>query len=171
VGTAANGEEAVAAALAAAQAAVACAETSLENVTQLPSARVDTPLSRALRLARSVALLVGLPLAMVASHAMGLWVQLAASFLGAVAVAWWGYSRSSLSASGAAAALLVGWGTIGCSLRFGATLLAFFFSSSKLTQFKEEAKSGLDDAGKAGGQRDWVQVGLLVFRIGEDDKR
>jgi uncharacterized membrane protein len=39
-----------------------------------------------------------------------------------------------------------------------ATLLAFFFSSSKLTHFKEEFKSGLDDAAKSGGQRDWRQV-------------
>ena len=42
----------------------------------------------------------------------------------------------------------------------GATLLAFFFSSSQLTRFGEEAKEGVDDTqGKPGGQRDWVQVG------------
>jgi uncharacterized membrane protein len=46
-------------------------------------------------------------------------------------------------------------------LRFGATLLAFFFSSSKLTQFKEELKEGLDEDAKKGGQRDWKQVGAL----------
>jgi uncharacterized membrane protein len=39
-----------------------------------------------------------------------------------------------------------------------ATLLAFFFSSSKLTHFKEDLKSELDDSAKSGGQRDWRQV-------------
>lgn len=52
----------------------------------------------------------------------------------------------------------VGVGTLGCSLRFGATLLAFFFSSSQLTHFKEEQKAQLDDSSKLGGQRDWKQV-------------
>ena len=69
---------------------------------------------------------------------------------------------------------MVGLCTLGCSLRFGATLLAFFFSSSKLTQFKEELKEGLDEEAKKGGQRDWKQVcidymppsiGRLKFRF------
>ena len=58
----------------------------------------------------------------------------------------------------AACVVQVGVGTLGCSLRFAATLLAFFFSSTVLTQFREEQKAGLDDSMREGGQRDWKQV-------------
>ncbi len=67
--------------------------------------------------------------------------------------------------SGAGAAALVGVATLGCSLRFGATLLAFYFTSSKLTQFKEELKVNLDDQAKKGGDRDWRQVGSPSCRF------
>lgn len=78
----------------------------------------------------------------------------------------WGFSRQSLSKSGALAALFVGCGTLGCSLRFGATLIAFFLSSSKLTQYKEEVKEGLEEGGsKKGGQRNWKQVRRLERRL------
>ena len=53
--------------------------------------------------------------------------------------------------------MIVGTATRGCSLRAGATLLAFYASSSKLTTLKEELKE-VDDEFKKGGQRDWVQV-------------
>ena len=53
--------------------------------------------------------------------------------------------------------MVVGAATLGCSLRAGATLLAFYASSSKLTTLKEELKE-VDDEFKKGGQRDWVQV-------------
>ena len=59
--------------------------------------------------------------------------------------------------AGAIAAVIVGAATLGCSLRAGATLLAFYMSSSKLTTLKEELKE-VDDEFKKGGQRDWVQV-------------
>ncbi|GFH06849.1 uncharacterized protein HaLaN_01557 [Haematococcus lacustris] len=64
---------------------------------------------------------------------------------GGAAIALWGLRRNSLAV-----------------LRFGATLLAFYLSSSQLTQFKEELKVGLDDAGKLGGQRDWKQAASLT---------
>ncbi|EFJ52536.1 hypothetical protein VOLCADRAFT_44503, partial [Volvox carteri f. nagariensis] len=83
------------------------------------------------------------------------WVGAAA---GATAIAAWGLRRGALSPSGAAAAFVVGFGTLGASLRFGATLVAFFLSSSKLTSYKEELKEGLDENAKKGGQRTWVQV-------------
>lgn len=53
--------------------------------------------------------------------------------------------------------MFVGAATLGSSLRAGATLLAFYMSSSKLTTLKEELKE-VDEEFKKGGQRDWVQV-------------
>lgn len=58
--------------------------------------------------------------------------------------------------------MLVGATTLGASLRAGATLLAFYLASSKLTRLKEEAKQ-TDDDFKRGGQRNWVQVIPCVF--------
>ena len=52
---------------------------------------------------------------------------------------------------------MVGGGTLAASFRCGATLLAFYFSSSKLTALAEERKE-TDDAFKPGGQRDWKQA-------------
>jgi uncharacterized membrane protein len=46
-------------------------------------------------------------------------------------------NRNALNRSGAMAAAVVGCCTLGCSLRLGATLLAFFFASSKLTQVRD----------------------------------
>lgn len=59
--------------------------------------------------------------------------------------------------TGAIAAVFVGAATLGSSLRAGATLLAFYVSSSKLTKLKEELKE-VDEDFRKGGQRDWVQV-------------
>ena len=75
----------------------------------------------------------------------------------ALVVAAWGYRRSSLSASGAVAAAVVGWATLAPSFRAGLVLLAFFFVSSKLTKIGDEEKA-VDEAHKSGGQRDWIQV-------------
>ena len=57
--------------------------------------------------------------------------------------------------------MFVGAATLGCSLRAGATLLAFYMSSSKLTTLKEELKE-VDEEFKKGGQRDWVQVWIIM---------
>lgn len=57
----------------------------------------------------------------------------------------------------------VGVGTLGCSLRLGASLLAFFFSASQWSHWKEDAKASLDDSSRKGGQRDWKQVGGCGF--------
>ncbi len=51
----------------------------------------------------------------------------------------------------------MGGATLGASLRCGATLLAFFFASSKLTRYAEVRKDN-DESFKVGGQRDWKQV-------------
>lgn len=50
------------------------------------------------------------------------------------AAALYGWRRSSLSASGAVAAAVVGWATLGASFRSGMLLLTFFLASSKITQ-------------------------------------
>ena len=57
--------------------------------------------------------------------------------------------------------MCVGAATLGSSLRAGATLLAFYMSSSKLTTLKEELKE-VDEEFKKGGQRDWVQVCIIM---------
>ena len=67
---------------------------------------------------------------------------------------------SVASPAGAVAAAAVGGGTLATSFRCGATLLAFYFSSSRLTALAEDRKD-TDDAFKAGGRRDWLQVRTL----------
>ncbi|KAJ6842579.1 protein PGR-like [Iris pallida] len=66
--------------------------------------------------------------------------------------------RKSLDRSGAMAGFLVMLIHLSSGFRFGALLLAFFFSSSKLTRLGEERKRNIDDDFKEGGQRNWIQV-------------
>lgn len=150
----------VAEALSRAQQALDKVESSLESIDQLPSARPasESRFTTALSTARTVAAVGVFTAALLTSHAFGLIVQWISAVLCGAGIAVWGYRKGSLSQSGAVAAAAVGLSTLGCSLRLGLTLLAFFFSSSKLTQYKEEMKSGLDDQAKKGGQRDWIQV-------------
>ncbi|KAG2428662.1 hypothetical protein HXX76_011367 [Chlamydomonas incerta] len=173
VASGSSGEPApeVSAALARAQAALQRAETSLDDIERLNSSldaatlasleRSVRPPSRwekLLALARGAAVLGTLGVAMLASHAFGLATQWAGAAAGAALIAGWGLRKGSLAPSGAAAAFVVGCGTLGSSLRLGATLVAFFLSSSKLTAYKEELKEGLEENAKKGGQRSWVQV-------------
>lgn len=163
----------VAEALARAHAALSKAESSLDDIQRLndTSMELRQPLTRwqiMLRALRGAVGLSALALAMLASHAFGLAGQWVGAALGAAAIASWGMKRGSLSSSGAAAAALVGCGTLGSSLRFGATLVAFFLSSSKLTSYKEELKEGLDESSKKGGQRTWVQVGPSFMHPSHD---
>jgi hypothetical protein len=145
-------------AIAKAQQALAAAETSLSSIEQLQSNQPPSPWTAAFKAVRSIVALAAMALLMVFSHASGLVWQWTGAFVGALGIAGWGYQRSSLSKSGAIAAVFVGCATLACSLRFGATLLAFYVSSSKLTSFKEELKEGVDDQSKKSGQRDWKQV-------------
>ncbi|GBF93213.1 hypothetical protein Rsub_05945 [Raphidocelis subcapitata] len=166
-------ESSVEDALRKAQDALAAAQTSLESDAAAAAAAaaagggggargaLAAVASRAVALwllVRPAVVATSLSVAMVASHAFGLALQWAAATLSALAIAAWGHRRGSLSPSGAVAAATVGLATLGCSLRLGATLLAFFFASSKLTHFKEELKSGIEEGAKRGGQRDWKQV-------------
>ncbi len=62
------------------------------------------------------------------------------------------------------AACFVGAATLTTSLRIGLALLAFYYTSSKLTAFKEEMKD-VDEHFKKGGQRDWRQVLLSLLLL------
>lgn len=66
--------------------------------------------------------------------------------------------RKSLNLSGAFLGFLVMFMHFYVSYRFGALLLVFFFTSSKLTKYGEEKKRIIDADFKEGGQRDWIQV-------------
>lgn len=68
------------------------------------------------------------------------------------------YRRNSLDLSGAFTGFIVMTIHISANYRFGAMLLVFFFSSSKLTKVGEEKKRLVDADFKEGGQRNWVQV-------------
>ncbi|PIA65278.1 hypothetical protein AQUCO_00100629v1 [Aquilegia coerulea] len=68
------------------------------------------------------------------------------------------YKRKSLDVSGAFAGFLVMSLHISAGYRFGAILLVFFFTSSKLTKMGEEKKRSIDADFKEGGQRNWIQV-------------
>lgn len=160
----------LASALELAHEALSKAESSLDGIESLPSARpqnsqTEGPMNWPLLIsvAKTATALALLSAALLASHGFGLIVQWTSAVVGAVAIAVWGLRRGSLSTSGAAAAAVVGLATLGCSLRFGATLLAFYFSSSKLTQYKEHVKVVLDDHAKKGGQRDWLQVREVIM--------
>ncbi|XP_059432080.1 protein PGR [Corylus avellana] len=68
------------------------------------------------------------------------------------------YRRKSLDLSGALSGFLVMTVHIALGYRYGAMLLVFFFTSSKLTKVGEEKKRLVDADFKEGGQRNWTQV-------------
>ncbi|MFQ6660018.1 hypothetical protein Gotur_028683 [Gossypium turneri] len=68
------------------------------------------------------------------------------------------YRRKSLDLSGALAGFLVMTIHFVAGCRFGAMLLAFFFTSSMLTKVGEDKKRRVDADFKEGGQRNWIQV-------------
>lgn len=68
------------------------------------------------------------------------------------------YRKNSLDVSGAFAGFFVMAVHLSVNYRFGAMLLAFFFTSSKLTKMGEDRKRTLDADFKEGGQRNWIQV-------------
>ncbi|KAL3743161.1 hypothetical protein ACJRO7_018459 [Eucalyptus globulus] len=85
-------------------------------------------------------------------------VQPAVAALVAAFVAARAYRRKSLDLSGALSGFLVMAVHIAAGYRYGAMLLVFFFSSSKLTKVGEEKKREVDSDFKEGGQRNWIQV-------------
>ncbi|XP_021903197.1 protein PGR [Carica papaya] len=68
------------------------------------------------------------------------------------------YRRNSLDLSGALSGFIVMTLHFAVGFRFGAMLLAFFLTSSKLTKVGEEKKRRIDADFKEGGQRNWLQV-------------
>ncbi|PAN50028.1 hypothetical protein PAHAL_9G492600 [Panicum hallii] len=66
--------------------------------------------------------------------------------------------RRSLDASGGIAGFVVMAVHIACGYRYGAVLMAFFFSSSKVTKIGVDRKRRVEEDFKEGGQRNWIQV-------------
>lgn len=75
-----------------------------------------------------------------------------------LAIAASSYNKKSLDLSGAFMGFLVMTIHFAVNYRFGAMLLVFFFTSSKLTKFGDEKKRKIDPEYKEGGQRNWLQV-------------
>ncbi|KAF8072711.1 hypothetical protein HT031_000371 [Scenedesmus sp. PABB004] len=69
-----------------------------------------------------------------------------------------GARRGSLSARGAVAAFTLGVVHLSAGWAFGATLIAFYLSSSRLTRRRQELKAALDESCRAGGRRGAKQV-------------
>ena len=69
-----------------------------------------------------------------------------------------GLRRKSLSSSGSRAAFGVAFISWGVSVRFGMTLLGFYWTSTKFTRLGEGLKKQRDSGHKEGGQRDASQV-------------
>ncbi|KAI3754274.1 hypothetical protein L1987_54054 [Smallanthus sonchifolius] len=85
-------------------------------------------------------------------------IQLIISLLISSFIAISSYRKNSLDVSGAFAGFFVMTVHLSVNYRFGAMLLAFFFTSSKLTKLGEDRKRSVDADFKAGGQRNWIQV-------------
>ncbi|KAK6941569.1 Protein of unknown function DUF92, TMEM19 [Dillenia turbinata] len=75
-----------------------------------------------------------------------------------LAIAGKAFKKKSLDFSGAILGFLVMSIHFAAGFRYGALLLAFFLTSSKLTKLGEEKKKKVDVEFKEGGQRNWKQV-------------
>ena len=85
-------------------------------------------------------------------------MRVLSALLIAVLIAGYGYSKQSLSLSGALAAVGVGTLTFFVQVKFGLVLILFFFTSSRITKIGSEKKKILEHDFVVGGQRDYSQV-------------
>jgi len=139
------------------QEAIAEVELTVERIDRLPSARIPTSIDKVKDMLRPVAKVFLLVTYCVGMHSWNVGTKLIGGLVLAALVAQRGYRNSSLSASGAIAAVAVGWATLSSSFRAGLILLGFFFASSALTKFGDENKD-IEEDHKKGGQRNWIQV-------------
>ena len=76
----------------------------------------------------------------------------------ATVVAKRGVKKKSLSVAGARAAFAVGFVSLALSYRFGLTLIAFYYTSSRLTKWRAEEKQKLEADFEKESQRGVAQV-------------
>lgn len=86
------------------------------------------------------------------------WLRILCGGVLATYLALSGYRKGSLNKTGASAAFIVGFFCLSSSLRFGITLLVFYYSSSKLTRFRSSLKKKIEDGHSNGGNRNATQV-------------
>ncbi len=80
-------------------------------------------------------------------------------------VAFHGYRKRSVNASGAVAGIVVAFALLLAHAGFLTALLFFFLSSSKATRWQEAEKKRIEGKSfKVGGARDWLQVNSSFFR-------
>jgi len=87
----------------------------------------------------------------------------------ALGLSYHGLSKRSLNISGCIAAIFVGYAAFACSYRCGLLLILFYYSSSKLTKWREEFKARFEENYAVGGQRNWMQVfasSILATAVG-----
>ncbi|XP_022987828.1 protein PGR [Cucurbita maxima] len=85
-------------------------------------------------------------------------IQLSVAVIISSIIAIGAYRRKSLNLSGALAGFIVMSTHFAISYRYGAVLLVFFATSSKLTKVGAEKKRVVEADFKEGGQRNWIQV-------------
>ncbi|XP_011499884.1 PREDICTED: transmembrane protein 19 isoform X2 [Ceratosolen solmsi marchali] len=84
------------------------------------------------------------------------WRWLAAVLI-PIMCALWGLKRKNIDITGAILGFFMGFILTLTSFSHVACLIAFFFTSSKVTKFRVERKRAIEEI-KEGGQRNWIQV-------------
>lgn len=88
-------------------------------------------------------------------------VRVALAAAVATALAKRGVKKKTLSVAGSRAAFFVGFVSLALSFRFGLTLIAFYYSSSRLTKWRGEEKKKLEADFEKESQRGVAQVGRV----------